>query len=243
MNSVIRPTSGTVTNSVDLQHQKRVAFLGTLAAGIAHDNANTFNALLLKVELLRQKEVLQGSDLESIARQLKRAAQRAVQLTEFIKGDDDLNRFTAVDLRKSIEDAIELVEWREFENGGTHWTVDFELPDMPPVAGPPGEVMYLFVNLLMNACEAMPNGGAITVSGRTEDKAVIVTIADRGCGIPHQMLAKIFEDSVTTKNSGSGWGLYMARELMHRLGGSIAADNRTGGGAVFTLHFPLASPL
>src|SRR5712671_4083204 len=110
MDTIIRPVSALKhpahREPEHPRHQGRVAFLGSLAAGIAHDNANTFNALLLKLELLRQKEIIHASDLQSIERQLTRAAQRAAQLNEFIKGDVDINRFTAVDVQKTIQDAI-----------------------------------------------------------------------------------------------------------------------------------------
>jgi signal transduction histidine kinase len=140
MDNIIRPVSALKhpvhREPEDPRH--RVAFLGSLAAGIAHDNANTFNALLLKLELLRQKEIIHASDLQPIERQLRRAAQRAAQLNEFIKGDVDINRFTAVDLQKTIQDAIELVGWRESGNEGStrRWTVEYEMPDLPPIAGP-----------------------------------------------------------------------------------------------------------
>src|SRR6202043_2880906 len=81
MDNIIRPVSARKhpahRGPEDPQYQRRVAFLGSLAAGIAHDNANTFNALLLKLELLRQKEIIHASDLQPIERQLRRAAQRA----------------------------------------------------------------------------------------------------------------------------------------------------------------------
>jgi MFS family permease len=105
------------------------------------------------------------------------------------------------------------------------------------------ETASVFVNLLINACEAMPDGGLIKRQRASRDGEVVVAIADQGCGIPSEMLTKIFDDSVTTKSSGSGWGLFMARELMRQLGGSIAAENRPKGGALFTLRFPLATSI
>jgi signal transduction histidine kinase len=221
--------------------QRRFAFLGTLGVGLAHDYANAFQAILLRLACLKKRVELRPSDLDSIERQLTHAAHRAEQLTEFIKGADASNRFTSIDLRKTVEDAIELIGWRQSKNEDDRkkYTIEHEFADMPPIVGPIGELMFLFVNLLTNACEAMPDGGAITVSGRAEDREAVITIADQGGGIPYELLAKMFDEFVTTKSSGSGWGLFMARELMHRLGGSIAAKNRPSGGALFTLRFPL----
>jgi signal transduction histidine kinase len=228
---------------LDGSRQRRLAFLGTLRAGLAHDYANTFHAILLRLACLKTRGEVRPSDLDSIERQLTHAAHRAEQLNEFIKGADASNRFTSIDLRKTVEDAIELIGWRQSnnENDRKKYTIEHEFADMPPIVGPIGELMFLFVNLLTNACEAMPDGGSITVSGRAEDREAVITIADQGRGIPYELLAKMFDEFVTTKSYGSGWGLFMARELMRRLGGSIAAENRPSGGALFTLRFPLSA--
>jgi signal transduction histidine kinase len=247
-NRTVRFTSGsTPIYSTSSQREdsrlRRLAFLGTLSAGLAHDYANAFHAILLKLACLKKKGELRPTDLDSIERQFAHAAQRAEQLNKFINGADASNRFSSIDLRTTVEDAIELIGWRQsqIEKDRDKYTIEREFADLPPIVGPVGELMYLFVNLLMNACEAMPDGGAINVSGRAEDREAIVTIADQGSGIPYDLLAKMFDEFVTTKKSGSGWGLFMARELMHRLGGSIAAENSPSGGALFTLRFPLSA--
>jgi signal transduction histidine kinase len=223
--------------------QRRLAFLGTLSAGLAHDYANAFHAILLKLACLKKKGEVRSSDLNLIERQLTHAAHRAEQLNEFINGTDASNRFTSIDLGETLEDAIELIGWRQSQNEENRkkCAIEREFTDLPPIVGPAGELMYLFVNLLMNACEAMPDGGSITISGRAEDREAVITIADQGGGIPYELLAKMFDEFVTTKKSGSGWGLFMARELMRRLCGSIAAQNRPSGGALFTLRFPLST--
>jgi signal transduction histidine kinase len=220
--------------------QRRLAFLGTLGAGLAHDYANAFHAILLRLACLKKKGDLRPADLDSIERQLTHAAHRAEQLNQFINGVDASNRFTSIDLRTTVEDAIELIGWRQsqIEKDRNKYTIEREFADLPPIVGPVGELMYLFVNLMINACEAMPDGGVLTVSGRAEEGEVVIAIADQGSGIPYELLAKMFDEFVTTKSSGSGWGLFMARELMRRLGGSIAAQNRPSGGALFTLRFP-----
>jgi hypothetical protein len=97
---------------LDGSKQRRLAFLGTLGAGLAHDYANIFHAILLRLACLKKKGEVRPSDLDSIERQLTHAAHRAEQLHEFINGADASNRFTSIDLRKTIEDAIELIGWR-----------------------------------------------------------------------------------------------------------------------------------
>ena len=220
--------------------QMRLAFLGTLGAGLAHDYANTFHGILLRIACLKKKDEIRPADLDAIERQLTHAAHRAEQLSKFVNGADTTGRFTSINLRETVEDAVELIEWRQSQNTdrGKRFTIRREFADVPPILGPAGEMVFLFVNLLMNSCEAMPDGGVITVGGHAEEHEAVITIADEGTGIPYELLAKIFDEFVTTKSSGSGWGLFMARELMRRLRGSIAAENRPSGGALFTLRFP-----
>jgi signal transduction histidine kinase len=239
------PYRGFYPTGADGAHSKqmRLAFLGTLAAVLAHDYANIFQGILLRLACMKKNGEIRPSDLAAIERQLTHAAHRAEQLSKFINGADNVGRFTSIDLRETIDDAIELIEWRQSPNpdGQKKYTIHRELAYLPPILGSVGEMVFLFVNLLMNACEAMPDGGIITISGRAEESEVVIAIADQGTGIPYGLLAKMFDEFVTTKSSGSGWGLFMASELMRRLGGSIAAQNRPAGGALFTLRFPCST--
>jgi len=236
------PPLGFYAAGADNSHSKqiRLAFLGTLSAGLVHDYANTFQGILLRIAYIKKRGDILPADLASIERQLTHATHRAEQLSKFINGVDTMGRFTSIDLRELVDDAIELIEWRQSKNTDDKqkYTIHREFVDLPPILGPAGELVFLFMNLLMNSCEAMPNGGVITVIGRAEEHEVVVTIGDQGTGIPYELLARMFDEFVTTKSSGSGWGLFMARELMRRLGGSIGAENRPSGGALFTLRFP-----
>jgi signal transduction histidine kinase len=222
------------------ERSARLELVGSLTAGLAHDYANTFQSLLLRLEILRTKSAVSIGDLNCLGLQLQGAAQRADQLNDFIKGDA-LVRFTSVDLRQTIKEAIELLRWGKAQNGNgvSPSRIECELPHLPHIVGPVGEVMYLFVNLLKNACEAMPTGGTITITGRVANGHIFIDIADQGTGIPEELLTRIFGQFVTTKHAGTGLGLWMARGLMRRLGGDIAAENQSQGGALFTLTFPM----
>jgi len=160
-------------------------------------------------------------------------------LNRLVDGADGIGQFTPIDLRAIVEDAVELIGWRQSQKEDRKkYDIGCQFSDLPAIVGPSRELMYLFVNLLMNAREAMPDGGTITVSGRAEDCEVVIAIADQGSGIPYELLVKMFDEFVTTINASSSWGLFMARELMRRLGGSVAAENGPSGGAPFRLRFP-----
>jgi signal transduction histidine kinase len=111
---------------------------------------------------------------------------------------------------------------------------------MPPVTGTPPELSHLFITLLRNARDAMPNGGRISVVGRIRKDGVIVCVRDEGSGIPADVMPRLFEPFFTTKaQKGTGLGLWLAASTMRRLGGTIRAVNRRTGGAEFILRFPL----
>jgi signal transduction histidine kinase len=229
----------TVRKRKELERVARLALLGSLASGVAHDFANTFHAVLLRLEFLRSKGALSAADLNPLKRQINRAAQHTDQLREFIRGNVETTS-TYVDLRETINDAIDLVHWAKDMGASGASTIQSccELPNLPRIVGPVSDLTYLFVNLLMNAYEAMPAGGTAIIEGWEENGRVVIAIADQGTGIPPDLLPRIFSQFVTTKSSGTGLGLFMARKIMRRLGGSIVAENRQQGGAVFTLRFP-----
>jgi len=117
--------------------------------------------------------------------------------------------------------------------------VSTSLPELPAVQGDEVELRHVFMNLLLNARDAMPQGGEIQIEGGLEGERVKITIADEGRGIPQESLERVFDPFFTTKGAhGTGLGLSMAHSVMSRLGGEIRAGNRPQGGAVFILTFP-----
>jgi len=172
---------------------------------------------------------------------MKDAAVRVTRLQDVVheRFDEPLE---SIDLRGVIEEAVEMVhfvvEKSPTPTGGTI-KVSFEVPSLPPIMGYSAELLHVFANLLLNARDALPSGGNITVTGEPLEDAIVIGVADDGVGIKPDLLAKIFDPLFTTKNTGTGLGLSMARDVMTRMGGSIRADNRTQGGAIFNLRFPL----
>ena len=226
-----------------LFRSERLRSVGELASGIEHDINNSLNAMLLGIELLRSEEVDSSLSrrIERLGRVMKDAAARVTRLQDVVheRFDEPLE---SIDLRRVIEEAVEMVhfvvEKSPTPTGGTI-KVSFDVPSVPPILGHRAELRHVFANLLLNARDALPSGGNITITGEQLGDAIVIKVADDGVGIKEDVLAKIFDPLFTTKNTGTGLGLSMARDVMTRMGGSISADNRPQGGAVFNLRFPL----
>ena len=226
-----------------LFRSERLRSIGELASGIAHDVNNSLNAMLLGIELLRTEEVdpTVSRRIERLRRVMKDAAVRVTRLQDVVheRFDEPLEN---VDLRRVIEEAVEMVhfvvEKSPTSTGGTI-KVSFEVPSIPQIFGHSAELRHVFANLLLNARDALPSGGNITITGEQSDDAIVIRVADDGVGIKPDRIAKIFDPLFTTKSTGTGLGLSMARDVMTRMGGSISADNRPQGGAIFNLRFPL----
>jgi signal transduction histidine kinase len=222
--------------------RERMSALGRLAAGVAHDLGNTVNALSLRVGLVSRAVDAHGkSQLPEIVEAIGMLRQTLDRLDRF-SGRRNAPQH-AIDLRAVILAAVKLVGL-ELKAGPKRApvTIKVDLPRrLPRVAGEGGDLTHVFVNLLLNARDAMPDGGTVTVEAHVTGPTVTVRVADEGGGFQPEHLARVFEPFFTTKGArGTGLGLSLAYGTMEALGGSIRADNRPGGGAEVTLHLPLA---
>jgi len=112
-------------------------------------------------------------------------------------------------------------------------------PDIPPVQANPDELSQVFLNLVLNAADAMPDGGTLHVTSHlTEDGQVAISFADTGHGVPDEYIERIFEPFFTTKEGGSGLGLSVSRDIVRRYGGEIIVQSMEGEGATFTVLLP-----
>jgi signal transduction histidine kinase len=112
--------------------------------------------------------------------------------------------------------------------------------DLPPVVASHDQLVQVVLNLLINATEAMPDGGWVNIEARLADGRVEVAIADSGPGLSPSVLAQIFQPFCTTKEGGTGLGLSVSHSIIEQHGGTMLAENAPGGGAVFTISLPLA---
>jgi signal transduction histidine kinase/CheY-like chemotaxis protein len=227
-------------------HADKLRALGRLAAGVAHDFNDVLAAILGNTQLLRRhardEEVGRRlSDIEAAA--LDGAATvRRIQEFARTRGNEP---YEALDLVSLVEGAVEFtrVRWENDARArGVEYEVSVSLVGEPPtVFGDASDLREVFVNIMFNAFDAMPSGGALRVTCETAERDAVVRFVDTGLGIDRQHLPLVFEPFYTTKGAtGAGLGLAVAYGIVTRHGGRIEASTEASHGATFTVTLPLA---
>jgi len=221
-----------------LFHSERLRTVGRLAAGMAHEINNPLegmsNYLHLASDAMSHGDtVAAGRHLSGVRQGLERAAAIVRQILDH--ADPAKSPRSLLDLNEVLEHSVEFVRSRE-----EFRQVRFELNLEPSPARVVGNQVLLgqiFLNLLLNACEAQPAGGEITISTRRVDGAIEAVVADRGPGVTADDASRIFEPFYSTKSS-TGLGLSICYSIVRQHDGDIVVEPRPGGGALFRLRFP-----
>ncbi len=237
-----------ITDRVRLEEQlqisEKMASIGLLAAGVAHEVNTPLTGISSFTQML-----LDGADpsdprttlLEKIERQTFRAAKIVNGLLTLSRPGTPGGERTTVDVNGVITDVLSLLE-HQFEVGKIK--VRRELAATPALTqGIEHQLQQVFLNLFLNARDAMPRGGWLTVSTRLESEQLVAEVADTGSGIPSEHLARIYDPFFTTKSigRGTGLGLSISYGIVHEHEGSIRCDSAVGQGTRFILSFPLAA--
>jgi CheY-like chemotaxis protein/anti-sigma regulatory factor (Ser/Thr protein kinase) len=149
----------------------------------------------------------------------------------------------SVQLREVVEQLLALTrpQWdNEAARRGVRFEIDLRVDPAPPILAVASEIREALLNILENALAAMPRGGRLTIQVRGEDGRALVSVADTGTGMSPEVQRLAFEPFFTTRGSsgGTGLGLALAQEIVHRYGGAITLSSREGIGTTFTLSFP-----
>lgn len=217
----------------------KLSSIGLLAAGVAHE-VNTPLAVISTYAQMLTKQV--GED-EHKARMLDKIAKQTFRASEIVNSLLNFSRtssttFAEVSLNRVIQETLSLFQ-HQIEKAGVR--IDLDLAsDLRPVAGNPGKLQQVFLNLFLNARDAMEAGGVLTVRTANGPGEALVEVSDTGHGIPEAVLGRIYDPFFTTKagKKGTGLGLSVTYGIVREHGGSIEVTSRPGGGARFHLAFP-----
>ncbi len=223
---------------------EKLAAMGQMLAGVAHELNNPLTAILGVTELLREREGTDDSSkrqLDLTHRQARRAARIVQNLLEFSRPASPQKR--PLDVNSLLERTLQLHEHSLRRN---NIAVDFRpQPDLPGVIGDANQLIQVFLNLVTNAEQAIQeirDTGRIQIRPSHNNNRVMVTVQDDGIGIRPEALPRIFDPFYTTKRpgGGTGLGLSICMSIIREHGGNIEAETLPGGGSAFTIYLPVA---
>ena len=219
-------------------HTERLAATGRLAAALAHEINNPLHAIGNGLELVLDFPLdasEQRKYLQAALREIERLQALAGRVLDFARPPHLERRPT--DVAAVVHHALTLSS-KQLQH--SRIDVNLNLPDdLPQVSASRDHLTQVFLNLIINAIEAMPRGGALRITACPSDDHIELSFADTGAGIPSESLGMIFEPFYTTKEDGTGLGLAVSHSIIQQHGGSITANN-TPDGAVVTLSLPVA---
>ncbi|MGH7319593.1 MAG: GAF domain-containing protein [Candidatus Rokuibacteriota bacterium] len=232
------------TAQEQLVQTEKLRALGEMASGVAHDFNNALAAILGRVQLVlrRVEDPTVRRWLEIAERSALDAAQTVRRIQEFTRVRRDQPTET-VDVGQVVRDAVELTQtrWRDdAQSRGLDVRVVTKFDPVPAVDGHAAELRESLTNLILNAVDALPRGGTISITTRQAADAVEVSVADDGVGMSDAVRRRIFEPFFSTKGpQGTGLGLAMVYGIVSRHGGQVAVDSREGAGSTFTIRLPV----
>jgi signal transduction histidine kinase len=223
-----------------LVQAQKLAALGQLGAGVAHEINNPLGGVIGHVQLLLVDKNDKDKDWEAL-KHIEEGARRASQVVQ------NLLRFsvqrkeavrTSVDVNKLVKDTMSLTE-SLLQDQAIEIALDLD-PANPRLRGDSGQMAQVLLNLVSNARTAMPKGGKLTVSTKKSDLSVILRVADTGKGIKPEIKERIFEPFFTTKDEWSnvGLGLSVSFRIIEEHGGKISVESEPEKGATFTVSVP-----
>jgi signal transduction histidine kinase len=231
---VLRDLQPVIELETALDASNRLARLGTLISGLAHQLRSPLHGMNMRLELLSREAGEAGArHVDKLRREVTRLDEAVEALLRFMRPED---------LKVADFDLNELLKELGSRVMSDRIMVEYELSSqLPMIRADRGMIFEALNNVITNADQAMRDGGTLKLSSHTDGSAVEVSIADQGHGIPKEQLDRIFDLYYTTKSSGSGLGLPFAMRAIELNGGKISIDSQLGQGTVCTVTFPIAA--
>lgn len=217
-------------------HSEKLASIGRLAAGIAHEIGNPLTSIFSFVQILREmeEEAFKKESLDTMYFHIKRISDILKQLSGFSKMPAGEHK--AGHVNEFIEASLSLIQ---YDKKAKDVSVVKELAaDLPEVTMDGNQLAQVIVNLTLNAIDAMPDGGTITIRSFVKNSDVIIQVEDTGIGIPKEDVTKIFDPFYTTKEKGTGLGLAVSYDIIKKMNGTLSVESEAGRGTVFTITMP-----
>jgi PAS domain S-box-containing protein len=246
MLAIVRDTTAQKEMEAQMHQSEKLTALGQMAGGIAHDFNNLLQAILGYAQLMGKNP----SNVDVVRRGLDVIEKAATGGAETVRRIQKFARlrpeeaFVALDLDQVIRDALAITQprWEEKTiRGGVPLDLALELGAVPVVMGRPAELNEVVTNLILNAIDAMPEGGTLRLrTRRQDDRHVVFTVTDTGIGMTDEIRTRIFDPFFTTKGEeGTGLGLPVSYSIVKRHGGEMRVESRPGGGTTFTVVLPV----
>ena len=254
--SSLRDTTERKKIDAHLLQSEKLRALGELSAGVAHDFNNILAIIIGRCQMLKKSHTYPIADekrktmielktgLDIIEKAALDGAETVGRIQQFSRQDKDNKNYIAIDINKLLNDVVEYTRavWENLaQNEGISFSIIKNFSPVAPVSGHPSQLREVFINLVKNALEAMPDGGTITIETFMDNNKVAVKVRDSGRGMPGEIHERIFDPFFTTKGSQStGLGLSISYGIINRHYGTITVDSLPGKGTTFSIYLPQA---
>lgn len=220
----------------DLRQKEKLAVIGQMATAIAHEIKNPLSSLKGFTQLQQEKDKGDEQYYPIMLNEIDRI--NAIVNDLLILGKPN----TAVKTPKKLIDIIEyVISVIDPHAQRKEIYIEYDVDQSAMLLCDENHMKQVFINLIKNAMEAMPNGGTIITHGKVENDKVLVSVKDEGCGIPPETLAKLGEPFYTTKQNGNGLGLMVTKKIIEEHDGKFNIQSEIGKGTIVTIHLPVSS--
>jgi signal transduction histidine kinase len=226
---------------IDMMHSEKLASLERLTSGITSEIGNPLTSVFSFIDVLMDMEddEFKKETLETIFFHMNRISDILKQLSSFSKTPP--MELKPCKVNSLIEESLALIQ---YDQRVQDITVVRDLwPDMPAITMDGNQLSQVIVNIVLNAADAMPNGGILTIRSRVENNSIVIDFEDTGVGIDKENLRRIFDPFYTTKEHGTGLGLAVSYSIIKKLNGSLTVESDLNKGSRFMITLPMKGAL
>ncbi len=226
---------------IEAAQKEKMATVGTLAAGMAHEIRNPITTIRVFSEYVPDRlsdDEFRGKYRNVVTKEVDKIDHIIQALIDF-SGDEGIQRTFGVSVHKAVEELISIISQNRDISGRIRFINNIQ-PDLAKAGVNKEELDEIILNLTQNAIYAISNKGIITFSAQEKDKTIVIGVSDTGCGMSEETAKHIFDPFFTTKSKGFGLGLFVVNELVKRNSGEISVESEIGRGTKFKLEFKKA---